>query len=346
MKYAAPSFSHIYIEEGALQYSDTELIIKKFPRAQIVTIGDYKHLFSRPRQDWRAQKGSTNLILAVKKNNFVYPGSAAAQSFGETNFYYNSLILNCLYDCHYCYLQGMYPSANIVMFVNSIDFFRATSELLKELSSVYLCISYDTDLLAFENLIPHCRRWIEYTHSNPGLTVETRTKSCNFSSISDLTPTDDFILAFTLSPKRIIEKYETTTARLAARLSAASAAQSRGWKVRLCFDPVLATLDWKEQYHHLIRETFSTLDNGMIRDVSLGVFRTNSEYFKRMRRQRPDSDLLAQDFQVESSCATYPPEIRREIEAYCRAQLEDYLAPELIHCLTNEPSNNSATTLS
>ena len=34
-------------------------------------------------------------------------------------------MFNCIYDCDYCYLQGMYPSANIVVFVNHEDFFDA-----------------------------------------------------------------------------------------------------------------------------------------------------------------------------------------------------------------------------
>ena len=31
-------------------------------------------------------------------------------------------MLNCVYDCRYCFLQGMYRSANYVLFVNYDDF--------------------------------------------------------------------------------------------------------------------------------------------------------------------------------------------------------------------------------
>ena len=31
--------------------------------------------------------------------------------------------MNCVFDCEYCYLKGMYPSANLVVFVNLEDIF-------------------------------------------------------------------------------------------------------------------------------------------------------------------------------------------------------------------------------
>jgi len=49
--------------------------------------------------------------------------------------------LNCVYDCEYCYLQGMYPSANIVVFVNFEDFTNAADEKLAELGIVFCSFS-------------------------------------------------------------------------------------------------------------------------------------------------------------------------------------------------------------
>mgnify|MGYP006970641936 FL=1 len=30
-------------------------------------------------------------------------------------------MMNCIYDCSYCYLKGMYPSGHMVLFVNIED---------------------------------------------------------------------------------------------------------------------------------------------------------------------------------------------------------------------------------
>ena len=68
--------------------------------------------------------------------------------------------MNCVFDCEYCYLKGMYPSANLVVFVNLEDILRKWKETCR--APVYLCVSYDTDLLALEHLTGYAARWIEF----------------------------------------------------------------------------------------------------------------------------------------------------------------------------------------
>ena len=41
-------------------------------------------------------------------------------------------MLNCLYDCRYCFLQGMYRSANYVLYVNYEDFTKDIDTLLEQ----------------------------------------------------------------------------------------------------------------------------------------------------------------------------------------------------------------------
>ena len=42
-------------------------------------------------------------------------------------------MLNCIYDCKYCFLQGMFNSANYLVFVNYQDFFLQLMKLLKQI---------------------------------------------------------------------------------------------------------------------------------------------------------------------------------------------------------------------
>ena len=74
--------------------------------------------------------------------------------------------MNCIYQCEYCYLEGMYSSAYIVVFVNLEDFFSEVKALSKD-ENMYLCISYDTDILALENLLGYGKAWIEFLQDNP-----------------------------------------------------------------------------------------------------------------------------------------------------------------------------------
>ena len=59
--------------------------------------------------------------------------------------------MNCIYDCEYCYLKGMYQSAHLVIFVNLEDIFAEVKKIIAQ-HEMYLCVSYDTDLLALEEI--------------------------------------------------------------------------------------------------------------------------------------------------------------------------------------------------
>ncbi len=335
----SPKFSHIYIEERAVPYQWAQKVLNRFPEATVIRVGDYKELFARTGQNYRLQKAAMNLILAAKKDRFLYPGSPNAQSFGLKNFHYNALILNCLYDCAYCYLQGMYPSPNPVVFVNLDDYFAATRRALQRRkdpdSPLYLAISYDTDLLAFETIVPYCREWIEFSRNIPELLIEIRTKSANYGSIRDLAPTDQVILAWTLSPDSVARSYEQGAPPLAHRLKAAEKAIEDGWQVRLCFDPVLRTKNWAQEYGNCIEETFRRIPAERIRDVTAGGFRVSKDHFRKMRTVRHDSDLLYYPYESRGRVLTYSEGETGELIDFMIERLKKHIPENRIETWTS-----------
>lgn len=308
----------------------TKEILKRFDGSKIIEIEHYKDVFSRANQDFYLQKKSPKLILAVKKNNLIYKGAEVCEDFGNKHFYYTSIMMNCIYDCEYCYLQGMYTSANIVIFVNIDDYFKEVEELLK-MHPVYLCISYDTDLLAFEGLTNYVREFVKFAKENKDLTIEVRTKSANFSLIRDVEPQDNVILAWTLSPDGVIEKYEHRTPNLKRRVESIKEAVDRGWRVRLCFDPILYIKNWKEEYRALVEEVFSKIDAGKIYDVSIGLFRVSKDYLKRMRKQRPDSIVLNFPYDTVEGVCSYDKELSEDMIGYVYSLVEKYVDKKKIY---------------
>ncbi|ADL08392.1 SPL family radical SAM protein [Thermosediminibacter oceani] len=323
------SFSHIYIEEGVMDHPVTREIIKKFPGAVKIRIKHYKDVFCRPRQNFIVQEMSRKLILAEKNGEMIYPGPEVCQDFGNKNFYYTAPILNCIYSCEYCYLRGMYPSANIVIFVNIEDYFRKVESLL-ERQPVYLCLSYDSDLLAMERIVPLTSRWIAYAREKRNLKVEIRTKSANYSAIRRLPPADNIILAWTLSPSEVIEKYERKTPSLEHRLKCIKNAVDDGWKVRLCFDPVLYFENWQRAYENLITRTFSIVQPEKIYDAGIGVFRISRDYLKRMRKITPASDIIFYPYEERNGIYSYPERKKGEIIEYVSGLVKKYLPSEKI----------------
>ena len=318
-------FSHIYVEEQAWKFATTRHILDNFPKANIIEIQDYRTIFNRNGQRFQVQKTSMKLILAVKEAPFIYRGSSVAPNFGKENFYYNAVMLNCIYNCDYCYLQGMYSSGNVVIFVNQDSFFDAATQILKEKGSIYLCISYDTDLLAFENIFPHCRYWINWAEKQSGALIEIRTKSANFPAIADLPAPSHTILAWTLSPSPVIEDYEKKTPRLQARLASLKQALAADWKVRLCFDPLLRTKEWKHRYQTMIDEIFTLIPGEKIFDISIGVFRMNSQYLERIRKERKETPLPYYPFTKENQISTYPDHERHEMIDFVKAGIKTHV---------------------
>lgn len=324
------SFSHIYMEREIKNHPNTQKIISRFRNAFLIEIDHYKEVFCRGHQSFTLQKQTPKLILAKKKDAFVYQGAEVCEDFGNDRFYYTSSMMNCIYDCEYCYLQGMYPSANIVIFVNLEDVFEEVERLLME-GPIYLCISYDTDLLAFEGITSFVALWTEFARRHPSLKLELRTKSANFKAIENIPPLENFILAWTLSPSPVASRYETNAPSLEARLQSARKAMEKGWKVRICFDPLLYIKDWRVYYSRCIEETFRVLPSDKIYDISIEVFRMAKDYLKKIQRERPHSVLLAYPFVCDDGVFSYAEKHTKEMVDFVYKKIRAYLPKEKIY---------------
>lgn len=324
-------FSHIYVEKDAYSYSFTQNILEKFKEASIITIQKYQDLFFRSNQDFRMEKESQKLILAVKRGNFIYSGPAVCQNFGHRHFYYTSCLINCLYDCEYCFLQGMASSANLLAFVNIEDFFDEAAQNLEDNS--YLTLSYDSDILAFENIVPYTHSWMKFAIEHPHIEFEVRTKSANTEAIADIIPPPNGILAWTLSPENVIQRYEKKTPNLQSRISAIKRAIKEGWKVRLCFDPVIRIPDWQNIYKSLIEEVFSNISATKIQDVSIGSFRMNEEYFKKLLKVNPKSGLLYHPYEIRDGIVRCSSDWEKEMSECLSFSLQRHIEKDKIFTL-------------
>lgn len=336
-------FSHIYVEKAVLNHPRTERILQKFPDANIILIDHYKDVFCRKGQDVILQQQSQNLILGVKQGTLIYRGAPVCQSFGNENFYYTSCVMNCIYDCEYCYLKGMYPSGNIVVFVNLEDIFDEIRMQLEK-HSIYLCISYDTDLLAMEQIIGYAEEWISFVKAQNDpmkpdasrLKLEIRTKSANTLFWQSHTPVPGIIYAITLSPQAVIDSCEHKTPSLYQRLASAREAIRRGYAVRLCFDPMIYCKNWEQQYSEMLRQVFSEIDMDKITDVSVGTFRVSQDYLKKMRKNRPGSAVVQFPYQNDGGVYHYSRDLTERMEGFLVAHLTDKIPDNKIFLWEND----------
>ena len=318
-------FTHIYVEERASRFPLTDKILAKLPDAHVIRIKHYKDVFDRKRQNAVLQKENQALIIAVRDGNRIFRGAPVCQSMGQQNFYYASSMMNCPFDCEYCYLKGMYPSSNMVVFVNLEDYREDVEEKLKE-GPMYVCASYDTDLLAMNGLTGHADFWKELALAHDDLLVELRTKAA--VQVTDSIP--NIIYAFTVSPPEVVENFERNTAPVSARINAAAKAIEAGAKVRLCFDPIIKIPGWEMAYAELVNECAAAIDFGRLTDVSVGTFRISSDYLSRMRKAYPDSKVAWYPYVIKDGVAQYEPETDKAMQDHVCALLEKHIGREKI----------------
>lgn len=322
-------FSHIYIEENIWDHPVAERIRQKYPDAHYIKIRHYKDVFCRSRQNYAQQHHSQKLILAEKQGNLIYKGAPVCQNFGNQYFYYTSCTMNCIYDCDYCYLKGMYPSANIVLFVNLEDIFQEIEQILKE-HPMYLCVSYDTDLPALETITGYVHAWVEFTAKHPDLQIEIRTKSAMPSLWETMRPTSQVIYACTLSPQAIIDAYEHHTSSLQQRIACAAAVQKAGFSLRLCFDPMIYCRDYRRHYAQMLTQVFETIHPEQLLDVSVGSFRISQNYLKKMRKNAPDSAVVQFPYDCEDGYYHYPDALLEEMESFLVSELKKTISESQI----------------
>ena len=330
-------FQHIYVEEAILQSPDVERVLRKFPKAKVIPIRHYKDVFNRKKQGRLAQSRSRKLILAKKEGQRLYDGAVVCQDFSESHFCYTSLLMNCPFHCAYCYLQGMYPSSNLVMFLNLEDYFSDCKKWIAEKGSLYLCISYDSDLLAMEGVYPYVEEFARFLNQENALRIEVRTKAGGeglWRKMQRLPLSSDarkrMIFAFTLSPEEIIEEAEEGTARLSSRIFAIQKALEEGYLVRLCFDPMIYHPRWKELYGDLLQEVFEKIPMEQIHDCSVGSFRISESYLKAMGKALPSSPHTQFPYENTGGYYHYPKELMEEMEGFLYSRLQEKLPKEKI----------------
>lgn len=320
-KYAAEPFSLIYIEEEVWDHPRTKSITLHFPAAQLVPIRRYQDLFDRTKQGYRIQKDSRTMLIAAKHGRLLYPGAPVCQNFDERWFYYCCTAMNCVYDCSYCWLKGMYAGAALTVFVNLEDYFAEADKILKE-HPLYLCIAYESDLVPLEPVLHQIAEWHRFAHQREGLTIEIRTKCARTDLWKQLDPDIRIIPAFTLSPQTVIEKMEHGTPSLSERLKAVRVCTERGYQVRLCFDPLLFLPGWEEIYRDMVRTVLQETDPAGIRDISIGTFRMSASYLKNMRRRFPDEAVVQYPYETDMGYCHYPNELRERMELVVCRELE------------------------
>lgn len=311
----------LYIENDVRNHPRTLELQARYADAHHVPIDRYTDVFNAPGQNFRTQKQSPALIVARKHGQRVLPTPPDYHIGGRHNFYFSHM-LNCVYDCRYCFLQGMYRSANYVVFVNFEDFFDDVAAQAARLDEPSWYFSgYDCDSLALEPVTGFIQSCLARFDTIPNAWLELRTKSTQIRGLLNRPPLARCVVAYSLSPQPVVAAEEHRTPSLDKRIEALRSLQAAGWHIGLRFDPILQADNFEALYDELFSRVFSALDTRRIHSVSLGTFRLPKPFFRTMTRLYPDSKLLARDLQPRAGMVSYPPDTEQHMLAFCEQRI-------------------------
>jgi len=324
-------FSSIYIEKEIAAHARVRRVLDKFPNSLQLDIQRYGEIFNRSQQNFRFQKARPSLILAKKHGRWVLPAPAGYGIGGDNNYYFSHM-MNCVYDCRYCFLQGMYRSAANVLFVNFEDMLQAIESTLRqhENEPVYFFSGYDCDSLALDPISGFVDSVLPFFSQHRRAFLELRTKSTQIRSLLNNPPIDNCIVAFSLSPADLATRYEEKTPSLEKRLHAIQRLQQQGWPIGLRFDPLILCADFRQHYRSFFEQVFQSVDAKQLHSVSLGSLRLPQHFFKRVVNLYPDSDLFCAPFTTDSNgMMAYRKNFAEALHSYCEQLLLGYISAEI-----------------
>ena len=318
----------VYIEREVQSHPRTERICQRYPNARHILIERHTDVFNARSQDFRQQKSNPALILAHKAGKRI-PATPPGYHVGGQHNYYFSHMLNCVYDCRYCFLQGMYQSANHVVYVNSEDFMQdITATAAQHDADSWFFSGYDCDSLALDPITRFVDDCLDHFEQLPHAWLELRTKSTQIRPLLARPALPNVVVAYSLSPQAIVAAEEHGTPSLAKRLDALQRLQAHGWKVGLRFDPLLYAENFEELYGELFDTVFATLDIAAVHSVSLGVFRLPKGFHKKLLRLYPKARLLAAPIEPREGMMTYPEETENRMRHFCQSRLDTAIRPD------------------
>ncbi|MBX2823443.1 MAG: DNA photolyase [Gammaproteobacteria bacterium] len=333
----------IYLEQAVADHPRSLQILKRFPNARRIVIERYADFFNRKAQNFRAQKQNPALVLAAKHKNHVLEAPADYHIGGRHNYYFSHM-MNCIYDCRYCFLQGMYSSANYVVFVNFEDFFTAIDQQQKQHTDpTWFFSGYDCDSLALEPVTGFIDNTLNFFSQQEQAHLEIRTKSTQIRSLLRREPVANCVVAYSFTPAAIADKLEHKTPSVEKRLQALVRLQEQGWNIGLRLDPLIRAENFHELYAELLNTLFDRLDCSRIHSVSLGPFRLPKPFFKKLIQLYPDEPMLADKFSTRDNMVSYSADEEQEMIGWCSEKILQRISDEQFFPCVDTPEQPSVS---
>lgn len=291
-------FRNIFIENDIENNSYTKNIIKRFPQAKLKYLQSINDVWGKVKKPYLQKRTSLDLFIGSKKGELVKVAPDAYGLKGDPHYYFVHAY-NCIYECHYCYLQGYFNTPDIVLYVNHqeiLDQIVAITQQSAPNSRPWFHAGEYSDSLALSHITGEIPLYFETFKNIPQAYLELRTKSVNIRPLLSIAPVPNVIVSMSMAPAQQINKFDEKTPPLKARLIALKKLAQHGHSIGLHFDPVIYTDNFKDEYRTLIQQIFSTIDIEIVEYLSIGVVRFTKPVYHQVKLNYPRSEILQAEF--------------------------------------------------
>ena len=317
----------IYIENQVKNHFRTKKILSKLNKnVDVIYCDHYGEIFNIKSQNFRVQKNKPALILAKKDGKKLHEIPKNFGIGGDKNYYFSHM-LNCIYDCEYCFLQGKHMSAHYLLFINYEDFFLEIEEKIKQNrhQESYFFSGYDCDSLAFDGITNFVDCFIPIFKKNKNAILELRTKSTQIQKILKHKPIDNCIVAFSFTPENISKLIEHKVPSVKKRIIAMKNLANKGWKIGLRFDPIVPACNFGKIYEELFKKIANSIPEKNIHSISFGMMRFPKKMFKKIIKENNDTKINNLSFENRNGIYTYSKVNEKKFENIIIGKLNKHL---------------------
>ncbi|PPR33809.1 MAG: Spore photoproduct lyase [Alphaproteobacteria bacterium MarineAlpha6_Bin5] len=317
----------IYIENQVKNHFRTKKILSKLNKnVDVIYCDHYGEIFNIKSQNFRVQKNKPALILAKKDGKKLHEIPKNFGIGGDKNYYFSHM-LNCIYDCEYCFLQGKHMSAHYLLFINYEDFFLEIKKKLKINNSQknYFFSGYDCDSLALDGITGFVDYFLPIFKKNKNAVLEIRTKSIQINKILKYKSFNNCVIAFSFTPENISKLVEHKVPSVKKRIDAMKKLVEKGWKIGLRFDPIVPACNFGKIYEELFKKIANSIPEKNIHSISFGMMRFPKKMFKKIIKENNDTKINNLSFENRNGIYTYSKVNEKKFENIIIGKLNKHL---------------------
>lgn len=272
----------------------TQKVLEKYSGVDVKYVDTQKPseiIPTKGREQSEVVNKSKSILMLGTNNSFV-------KDFGERDEPYCAGLTKltpvsngCYFSCEYCYMQQTYRKVFpfIKFAVNYDDMLNELQRKIKKGPKVY-DMGELQDSLAFDDLYPLTKILVPFFAKTDSKLLLLTKSDCidNLISLKD-EHNGQTIMSWSINSDFMVDNVEHDSASLNARIDSANILGKLGYEIRMRFDPLIMTENWKEEYEAMVEKVFSKSSPTRI---TMGSFRLETGLFKAIGERFPNSILL------------------------------------------------------